>query len=407
MSREILKSLAILAVLTFGGCQEGWSVPSGVVRKVSEDTFLVQDTEGLKSALSQVSAGGTVIWKDGVYNDVKINFSHDGTSSAPVTLRAETPGGVLFKGQSSIKLSGTWLVAEGFSFTAPAVPEKGSILTFAKGSSYCRISSCRIDGSVGEYSDVDTKWISIYGHHNEIDHCSFLDKRNMGCLMVVWMEDGIIPYHSIHHNYFTRPYTHRGDDGKALNSQEALRIGTSTYSLSDACCEVHDNHFYHCHGELAEIISNKSCRNVYTRNLFELSDGSLTLRHGNACHVKGNYFLSAGSREQGGVRIIGEDHVVEENILIGIVGTGYKAAICLVNGESGWELNGYAPVKNAVVRNNVFVDCVNPIVNGYGARSTQDTAPQGVVLENNRSVSGSGPYEAAMDQIRNGAGIKW
>lgn len=348
--------------------------------------YEVGSTEELK-AVKGIQPGDTVIWKNGTYSNVTVKFKAKGTEDAPVVLMPQTPGGVVFKGASSISLDGQWCVAKGFSFNGLDTSVKYSVLTTAKTSSYCRFSDCRIDGKGSKASSVDTKWVSMYGHHNEISHCTFLDKRNMGCLLVVWMEEGVVPCHTIKNNSFTRPYTHYDDNGNARNGQESIRIGTSTYSLSDADCVVTGNYFYKCDGERAEIISNKSCGNLYEGNLFEDSVGTLTLRHGNRCTVRGNYFISSGREDVGGVRVIGEDHLVENNVMHKLTGKNYNTALCVVKGESGAELNGYWTVKNLVFKNNTIIDCLNGILLNYGKRETQDSHPLNLVFENNTIVS--------------------
>lgn len=349
--------------------------------------YEVGSTEELKS-LRGIQPGDTVLWKNGTYHNVTVKFKAEGTETAPVVLRAQTPGKVVFKGASSVSLSGKWCVVEGFSFDELDTSVKYSVLTATRTSSYCRFSDCRIDGKGSRASEVDTKWVSLYGHHNEVSHCTFLEKRNMGCLLVVWMEEGVVPCHVIRNNSFTRPYTHYDDSGKARNGQESIRIGTSTFSLTDADCKVTGNHFYRCDGERAEIISNKSCGNLYEGNLFEDSVGTLTLRHGNRCTVRGNYFISSGREDVGGVRVIGEDHVVENNVMQRLTGTAYNTALCVVKGESAAELNGYWTVKNLIFRNNVIIDCLNGILLNYGKRETQDSHPRNLLFEGNTIVSG-------------------
>lgn len=364
------------------GCHEaGSTTPDG-----DSDEYYIASVEEFK-ALKGIAPGSTIVWRDGQYDAVSISLKASGTEAAPIVLRAETPGGVVFTGMSSIQLSGAYLAAEGFEFKKLDTSVKGSVLTFAKESHDCRISDCKIDGSGSKATEVDTKWVSIYGTHNEVSGCSFVDKRNMGCLLVVWMEDGIVPEHKILNNYFSRPYTHYDEKGKALNGQESIRIGTSDYSMSVAGCTVRGNRFYRCNGERAEIISNKSCRNLYEGNLFEEGEGTLTLRHGNDCIVRGNYFLSGGKTEVGGVRIIGERHLVESNVFLNLTGSGYKAAICLVRGESDAALNGYWTVRDAVVSDNILIDCQYGIVVNYSGRDTQDSAPQGVKFSGNTIVS--------------------
>ena len=376
-----------MALVLTVGCHDAFSIPAPKsLNKAPEG--MVSDAASFKAALKTAVPGSEIVWADGEYEGVVLKMIAEGTSEAPITLRAQTPGKVVFKGVSSITLQGSWLVAEGFCFTGLDTSVKGSVLTFAKGSSNCRISNCKIDGKSSKASDVDTKWVSMYGTRNEISHCTFLEKKNMGCLLVVWMEDGVVPEHRIADNYFYRPYTNYDDNGKARNGQESIRIGTSDFSMSKAACTVSGNHFYRCHGERAEVISNKSCFNVYTGNLFEESDGSLTLRHGNDCVVRGNYFLSGGKSDVGGVRIIGERHVVEENYFMNLTGTNYKAALCVVKGESAAELNGYWTVRDCLVRNNVFVDCRYGFVINYGGRDTQDSAPRNLTISGNKLISG-------------------
>ena len=384
---KINKLTCIMALVLTVGCHDAFSIPAPKsLNKAPEG--MVSDAASFKAALKTAVPGSEIVWADGEYEGVVLKMIAEGTSGAPITLRAQTPGKVVFKGVSSITLQGSWLVAEGFCFTGLDTSVKGSVLTFAKGSSNCRISNCKIDGKSSRASDVDTKWVSMYGTRNEISHCTFLEKKNMGCLLVVWMEDGVVPEHRIADNYFYRPYTNYDDKGKARNGQESIRIGTSDFSMSKAACTVSGNHFYRCNGERAEVISNKSCFNVYTGNLFDESDGALTLRHGNDCVVRGNFFLSGGKSDVGGVRIIGERHVVEENYFMNLTGTNYKAALCVVKGESAAELNGYWTVKDCLVRNNVFVDCRYGIVINYGGRDTQDSAPRNLTISGNKLISG-------------------
>ncbi len=374
---------AMAAAWLFAGCHDA----------VSRDAVVVDSPAALKYALAQASPGDVIVWEDGEYDSVRINFRAEGTQEAPVVLRAQTSGGVTLKGASQIKISGSWLAVEGFRFDSPDSSVSDSPLYFSKGSSHCRVSDCAIDGSGSGYSSTDCKWVSIYGEANEVSRCSFTDKRTMGCLLVVWMESGIVPRHVIRGNRFTRPYTHYDEStGKALNGQEIIRIGTSTYSMSEASCIVEGNWFKDCDGELAEVISNKSCSNLYEGNLFEDCRGSLTLRHGNGCTVRGNFFLSSGKSDVGGVRIIGENHIVEGNWLQNLTGSGYKSAICLVRGESAPELSGYWTVKNAVVRDNALVDCKQGIVVNCSGRSSQDSAPEDVTFSGNTIVSDSSKY---------------
>ena len=392
MMLQTFMQTGILVFLLTAGCKDALPVNGSSGTKSQPPAPVVTDAyiesvEQFNAAVKKSKPGDVLVWKDGEYKDVALKLAAIGTEEAPITVKAQTPGKVVFTGLSSLKLQGSYLAAEGFAFKKLDTSVKNPILTCAKGSSHCRLSDILIDGTGSKVSDIDTKWVNLYGHHHEVSHCTFIEKRNMGCLFVVWMEDGIVPAHTIKDNYFTRTYTHYDDNGKARNGQESLRIGTSDFSMNDASCTVTGNHFYRCHGERAEIISNKSCFNHYEGNLFEEGDGTLTLRHGNDCTVKGNYFLSGGKSDVGGVRIIGERHTVEGNYFLQLTGTGYKSALCLVRGESNAALNGYWTVKEARVKDNIFVDCRCGITVNYSGRDSQDTAPESALFAGNTVIS--------------------
>src|SRR4051794_13667934 len=64
----------------------------------------------------QLKPGDTLVLKDGTWNDQVIELAVDGSADKPVTLRAETPGKVVFTGRSSLKVSGEHVVVSGLYF---------------------------------------------------------------------------------------------------------------------------------------------------------------------------------------------------------------------------------------------------------------------------------------------------
>ncbi len=346
-------------------------------------------------ALGTLAAGDVVVWRDGTYDNETVRLKGAGTEANPVVLRAETPGGVCFTGKSRLSVEGAYVEASGLWWRDPE-PEKGkAVVTLAKGSTHCTLCDCAITGdNTAEDAATDTKWVSLYGTENTVRGCTFRDKRNIGCLLVVWLETDVVPRHTIANNRFERPATLRDANGKAINGQETIRIGTSDFSMQPAACTVEGCYFYHCHGEQAEIISNKSCGNIYRGNLFVESQGSLTMRHGNGCTASGNYFRGNGMEGTGGIRLIGEDHVVEDNYLEGLAGTGYRTAVCLVRGQQSPALNGYWQVKNARVRRNTIVDCKYAFNVNYASSGSDQVMPVigAVIEENTVSLSSASSY---------------
>jgi poly(beta-D-mannuronate) lyase len=160
---------------------------------------------------------------------------------------------------------------------------------------------------------------------------------------------------------------------------------------------VEENYFYRCNGE-GEIISNKSCENVYRANTFVECEGALTLRHGNRCTVEGNFFLGNKARLTGGVRVIGEDLEVVNNYFSDLGGDGYRAALTFMEGIRDSEPGGYFQVKRALVAFNTFVGSRQTFNFGYGAgRDRQTMPPKDCVLANNLVFGGRSPLVTVHD----------
>lgn len=451
--RKIL-FIALLALQTFGCSGRDFEIPNPVPPAPEVPDEPVGSVKYVASAadvkaLGTLRAGDVVVWRKGTYADQTVELKGSGTAENPVVFRAEEPGAVVFTGTSRLSVSGAWIDVSGFWWRDPQPVGGKAVVTLAKGSANCTLKDCAITGdATKEDAATDTKWVSLYGSQHTVRGCTLRDKRNIGCLLVIWLETGTTPGHTIAGNHFTRPVTLYGSDGKPANGQETIRIGTSDYSMQEASCTVEDNYFYHCHGEQAEIVSNKSCRNRYRRNLFVECQGTLTMRHGNDCTITGNYFIGNGMAGTGGIRLIGEGHTVEYNYLEGLAGTGYRSAICLVRGQENAKLSGYWQVKNAKVSHNTVFDCKYALNVNYGSGDQTLPVVATTIANNTVSSSSSSSYtvycaaepapqitwtenrlyggrqtgvnlplttippakpdvQAAMDAIRNAAGCSW
>ena len=226
----------------------------------------------------------------------------------PIVIRAATPGKVVLSGESRLRLAGSYLQVEGLSFERGH--HDGDVISFRADSKrmarHCRITQCAVrDYNGPDKKQKDTKWVSIYGTQNRFDHCHLTGKTSPGTTLVVWLADEPNG-HQIDHNYFG-PRPSLGENGG-----ETIRVGDSNWSQHSSQTLVESNLFERCNGEI-EIVSNKSCDNVYRGNTFVECEGALTLRHGNRCTVEGNFFFGNGKKMTGGVRIIGEDHRIVNN----------------------------------------------------------------------------------------------
>lgn len=356
---------------------------SVVALQVAATDFLITPDTDLDSVLEEVSAGDSIVLRDGTWTDPKLRFeSLSGTAAQPIHIRAQSPGEVVLTGKVEFRLSGTHVVVSGLAIrNASGVSDVFDLRTHsARHAHHCRITECSFEQTTGSKQDKESRWLNIYGTHNRIDHCYFAGKRNKGTTLIVWVAE-TVGHHRIDHNHFGP----RPELGK--NGGETIRIGTSDVSELNNRTIVEDNYFERCNGE-GEIISNKSGENTYRRNVFERCEGTLTLRHGHRCLVDGNVFIGHTGKNTGGVRIIGRDHRVTNNYFEGLRGDAERAAVCFMNGIPDGPLNGYAPVRNALVSHNTFIDCKVSMEFGVSASMKISVNPADCKVTHNAFLPG-------------------
>jgi poly(beta-D-mannuronate) lyase len=312
---------------------------------------LVKDVAEFDAAVKAALPGDAIVLADGEWRDAKLVVRAGGTRELPLTVRAQTPGRVVFVGRSTLRIGGEYVVVKDMHWKD--VEADGEVIAFRIDSQnlarHCQLTECAITGDTP--TKGDRKWVSLYGEGHYVTNCRFEGKQSAGTLLVVWLgEDDLAGGHHIEHNFFG-PRQRLGKNGG-----EIIRVGDSKTSMRRAITFVMSNYFYRCDGE-AEIISNKSCQNFYQKNVFVGCSGALTLRHGNRCRVIRNEFYGDGRKGTGGVRIIGEGHKVAGNLFHSLEGNGTRAAVSLMNGIQDSPLNGYFAANNAEIAGNVLVDC--------------------------------------------------
>jgi poly(beta-D-mannuronate) lyase len=325
-------------------------------------------------AATKLEAGDVAVLPEGEFADV--NLSLKGIN---ITLRAATPGKTVFTGASSLKFAGIGIKIQGLVFKDPA-SGVSEVIQFRTDSdelaNECVLEDCAILADPpSQANHKESKWCSVYGQKNRLERCSFIGKANT---LVVWLpEDGKSGgQHVISRCLFGE----RPKLGK--NGGETIRIGDSDTSQQDAQCTVTESWFERCNGE-GEIISNKSCGNTYSKNVFLECEGALTLRHGHRARVIGNMFDGNHKKLTGGVRIIGEDHLVEGNAMVNLEGEEYRSALTFMNAIPNTPANGYEQVKRAIVRKNTIMNCRTPFTIGMKHDKSCTLPPVDVqVIEN-------------------------
>jgi poly(beta-D-mannuronate) lyase len=319
-------------------------------------TITVKTIADLQAAIAGAAAGDMIIVANDNYSTTApLTITRAGTPSAPITIKAESVGGVTLTGTDgfNVKSPAAHVVIEGFVFAHASGKN-----TIAAGTSHVRFTrntfQCAGDGP----------YLNVVGDDAEIDRNEFRDKKTVGNMISV---TGIAPQVArrlwIHHNYF-HDFAAAG-----VNGAETIRFGLSGLSMSDGHGLVEHNLFVRCVGE-NELISNKSGANTYRYNTFLDSRGAqLTLRHGNECSVYGNYF-----RGLAGLRIFGDRHWVFSNYF-----EGNSVGIQLGNGGAevadGAPLTSHDRPDNCVIAFNTLVNNTRNYImdarnNGLGAVST-------------------------------------
>jgi poly(beta-D-mannuronate) lyase len=338
----------------------------------------------LQEAVKKARPGDTILLKAGEWRDAELKVQGDGTPDAPIHIRAERPGEVILTGRSNLRISGSHLVVEGLVFRDGHTPTS-EVISFRTASgvyaNHCRLTHCVIDNFNHTERTETEAWVVLYGRHNRVDHCYFNDKRVSGVTLVVRLLDEACRenQHRIDHNYFG----YRQALGS--NGGETIRIGTSTYSMSQSLTEIVNNVFDRCGGE-TEIISIKSCGNRVAGNLFHECQGSVVFRHGHDNRVEGNWFIGNGVPETGGVRIINERNTVLNNVFRGLTGRGFRAPVVVMNGVPNSPLNRYHQVVGAEILGNTF-EKVSPILLGAGSDAERSLPPIQSTFQHNRIIA--------------------
>ncbi len=350
-----------------------------VFSEINAQETIVANIEEYNKTIKNAKAGDVIILKNGVWKNVKLNAYGNGNKEKPIIVKAETAGKVIVSGNSTLNIYGQYVIVSGLWFKDGNSTYK-SVVQFRKDSKTFA-NNCRFTNSTISYykvaDGIKDHWVDIWGKNNRVDHNNFTGKTSPGTTLVVWLkgDEHTENNHKIDNNVFgPRP-------NLGTNGGETIRIGTSTNSMKSSKTLVERNVFANCDGEI-EIISNKSCDNIFRDNLFVASKGTLTLRHGNNALVERNVFLGNGVSNTGGIRIINQGHIVRNNFLIGLLGDGYRGAIVVMNGVPNSPLNRYHQVKNVDIQNNTIINS-GPISFGEGKDDEKTLPPINTNFSNN------------------------
>jgi poly(beta-D-mannuronate) lyase len=298
-----------------------------------------------------------ILLDDGIYENINLTIDNIGTSTNPIIIKAKNNGKVFFSGSVNVSITGQYIILSNIIFTNG----KGSIEL--KGSNN-RITNCEFS-----LNDGNGPILTVSKYNNRIDHNIFKDFSNFNPWVQVLHEDDTPDYILIDSNTFMNRKKGNG------NGFETIRFGLSGTSLSPSHSVIENNIFENCNGEI-EIISNKAGGNIYHKNTFKTSYGSLTLRHGNKVIVSKNKFLQDNVPDTGGIRVAtGSGHTIYNNFF---ENTNNRAALIINSGSNENIYN--IQVSHSKFLKNIFLNCSLDIMIG----STQfPLSPRECLIEDN------------------------
>lgn len=342
-------------------------------------TIKVSNQAQLAEANKSAVAGDMIVLQNGTWKDCDLLLTCSGTAAKPIVVKAEVAGKVIITGKSNLRIGGNYIIVSGLEFINGNAAE-GDVWQFKAGNTVannCRVTNCIISDFSNLKRLDENYWVALYGHHNRVDHCTFNNKKNIGVLMAVILDDDRSRENS--HNIDSNVFA--GRTPLASNGGEIIRVGVSQHCTFYSNTVIRDNVFNNCDGE-AEIISIKSCGNIIRNNVFQECQGSLSLRHGNNNTVEGNTFLGNGKEGTGGVRIINEGNWVVNNLFYECRGVNFRSPLAIMNGVFNSPAFRYLPVRDAVVANNTFINCTSFSL-CEGSDTERTVSPKNVYFFNN------------------------
>jgi hypothetical protein len=300
--------------------------PSSVL---ATDT-LVSTQSQLISALKAAKPGDNVILQDGIWNGLNIGTQTvNGTSAAPINIRAQDPGQVAISGPGYIfGMAGSNYTVSGLTFQdqndqLKSLRFRGTGVrvydnSFLMGGRYNQI--------MWDVTDTATNPTSSF------DHNFLAGKWDRGCELVL---DGSL-YPQIKDNYFgNRP---QGGPTAEDNGWETIRIGNSGISSQIIGADISGNYFEGTEGE-AETISDKTQNNTIENNTFRsINHGWVTARLGGGGVYQNNTFFNTLGIRVGNTDDTIPDHpglVIQDNYLQGpnekILLPGYQTQVTIAN----------------------------------------------------------------------------
>lgn len=312
-------------------------------------SYPVSSEKEFKEITPRLVPGDEVIIKNGNYSNWSIEIAANGTAKAPIIIRAEEEGKVFFSGdanQTLFKLTGSYLVLKGISFVKCTLL-KSTAIVILNHTNYCSLTKCVFISNTAKVQFTPLVVVSGNGNANQISNNRFTANVDNQDVQVKITKESSPLNTLVENNLFENKAKVSWKNG---NGGECVQVGQDPVLLGgiESKTTVRFNRFMRCNGE-AEVVSNKSSNNTYSKNYFEGNDGELVMRGGHDCLIDRNTF-NGGS---GGIRVNGTGHTISNNQISNI-----KTAIRLMYGMAKGKttIGFYIAASKCIIKNNRIVN---------------------------------------------------
>lgn len=355
---------------------------------------LARTAAEVRSLSGHLAPGDQLVLAGGEWKDARFAFSGRGTQAAPILVRPDQPGSVVFGGSSEVAFSGCHLIVTGLEFKQ-VNPSADNAVIFRLGRSeedpaeHCIVTNLRFE-NCGSPSPSDWPkrrlWLmNVRGRDNTVANCVFAGLKNIGQMLGAanLPAAGLQRLHVIHNCFRDRPKIDN------QNGYEILQLGWSGERARPSGSLIQGNTFESCDGE-NEIISLKASDMVVRGNQFHACQGVLSLRAANRVLVQDNLFDGHDKPNTGGITLEGSDHVLIGNRFRNLKkpGSYYFWPIAMLAasaenyGDNG-DVAGYGRAKNILVAGNHFERCDARIAVGAYPRREFPLLPKNIVVRDN------------------------
>jgi poly(beta-D-mannuronate) lyase len=372
----------------------------------------------------KLKPGDQVLLAAGDWTDQAVFIYGEGTQAAPIVVRPERPGAVVFRGGSFMALVGAHIILHDLAFVGGPVPKDHfAVLRVGNGNlepcDYCMVHRVRIDGVNAAVAQGKFRVWYLLGNGRDITvaRSEFLNKRNPGT-MILFQPPKVVDacpqqpaaagscFQRLHF-FLNRISGYAAGTAADESERKMLVIGSSEVAARASYSIVENNLFENGHGDNSTVtvkISDVIIRsNVFRRNL-----GTLNIRSGDRVVVANNVFDGTGIDSMGGVRMSGRAHIIAFNTFRGLQKPKnlYYAPLALhaaTDENQRDNIEDYARAKQILILGNDFANVDRQSIRlGIFAKPAagRSLPPKDVFVIGNRFGTPAAPAAAGANPIR-------